>query len=230
MLGWRTPRCFARPMAARPGKSSRACDATDQGPAGSQAPGGMCLHTILLDPSDPARIFIAISAAGTFRTDDSGKTWRPINRGLRSEHILDPDAEVGHCVQRIAMHRSRPNVLFMQKHWDVMRSDDVGESWQEIQREPADRLRVRDRCSCARAGHHLCRPDQERLGALPARRKVARLPQPHGQKRVGAAHEPFVRFFACEEDLSHEPPDAALPAAVALGEEPFLIIAAIAGG
>jgi photosystem II stability/assembly factor-like uncharacterized protein len=94
--------------------------------------GGMCLHTILLDPSDPARIFIAISAAGTFRTDDAGKTWRPINHGLRSEHIPDPDAEVGHCVHRIAMHPSRPNVLFMQKHWDVMRSDDAGESWQEI--------------------------------------------------------------------------------------------------
>ena len=94
--------------------------------------GGLCLHTILLDPSDPGRIFIAISAAGAFRTDDAGKTWRPINRGLKSEHIPDPNAEVGHCVHRIAMHRSRPGVLFMQKHWDVMRSDDAGESWQEV--------------------------------------------------------------------------------------------------
>jgi photosystem II stability/assembly factor-like uncharacterized protein len=94
--------------------------------------GGMCLHTILLDPSDPERIFVAISAAGVFRTDDAGKTWRPVNRGLQSEGIPDPEAEVGHCVHRIAMHASRPNVLFMQKHWDVMRSDDSGDSWHEI--------------------------------------------------------------------------------------------------
>ncbi len=94
--------------------------------------GGMCLHTILLDPSHPDRMFIAISAAGAFRSDDEGKTWRPINRGLRSEQIPNPTAEVGHCVHRIAMHRSRPDVLFMQKHWDVMRSDDGGESWREV--------------------------------------------------------------------------------------------------
>src|SRR5438477_46627 len=94
--------------------------------------GGLCLHTIVLDPSHPERIFIAISAAGVFRSDDAGKTWQPMNRGLRSEQIPDPTAEVGHCVHRIAMHRSRPGVLFMQKHWDVMRSDDAGESWREI--------------------------------------------------------------------------------------------------
>ena len=94
--------------------------------------GGMCLHTILLDPSDPERIFVAISAAGVFRTDDAGKTWQPVNRGLQSEGIPDPNAEVGHCVHRIAMHVSRPGVLFMQKHWDVMRSDDGGGSWQEV--------------------------------------------------------------------------------------------------
>ncbi|HVA37109.1 MAG TPA: sialidase family protein [Candidatus Dormibacteraeota bacterium] len=94
--------------------------------------GGLCLHTILLDPSDAKRIFIAISAAGAFRTDDGGETWRAINRGLKSEYIPDPTAEVGHCVHRIAMHRSRPGVLFMQKHWDVMRSDDAGESWREV--------------------------------------------------------------------------------------------------
>jgi len=92
----------------------------------------MCLHTILLDPSNPDRIFIAISAAGAFRSDDAGKTWRPINRGLQSVGIPDPQAEVGHCVHRIAMHPSRPSVLFMQKHWDVMRSDNGGESWQEV--------------------------------------------------------------------------------------------------
>ena len=95
--------------------------------------GGMCLHTILLDDKNLNRIFVAISAAGVFRTDDAGKTWRPVNRGLKSQYELpDPDAEVGHCVHRIAMHPTKPNVLFMQKHWDVMRSDDAGESWHEV--------------------------------------------------------------------------------------------------
>ena len=102
------------------------------GPSWQPGAGGMCLHTIVLDPTDPERIFVAISAAGVFRTDDAGKTWRPTNRGLQSEGIPDPEAEVGHCVHRIAMHRSRPDVLFMQKHWDVTRSDDAGESWHEV--------------------------------------------------------------------------------------------------
>ena len=102
------------------------------GPHWQPGAGGMCLHTILLDPHDLARIFIAISAAGAFRTDDGGATWRPINRGLKSGTIPDPTAEVGHCVHHVAMHRSRPGVLFMQKHWDVMRSDDSGDSWHEV--------------------------------------------------------------------------------------------------
>jgi photosystem II stability/assembly factor-like uncharacterized protein len=92
----------------------------------------MCLHTIIVDPTDASRIYIAISAAGAFRTDDAGESWRAINRGLRSAQIPDPDAEVGHCVHHIAMHRSRPGVLFMQKHWDVMRSDDAGGVWREV--------------------------------------------------------------------------------------------------
>jgi len=95
--------------------------------------GGMCLHTILQDPSRPGRMYTAISAAGAFRTDDGGETWRPVTGGLKSAYELpDPDAEVGHCVHRIAMHPSRPDVLFMQKHWDVLRSDNAGESWQEV--------------------------------------------------------------------------------------------------
>jgi photosystem II stability/assembly factor-like uncharacterized protein len=95
--------------------------------------GGMCLHTILLDPANSRRIFVAISAAGAFRSDDGGQTWLPINRGLRSDFELpDPTAEVGHCVHNLAMHPSRPGVLFMQKHWDVMRSDDGGEAWREV--------------------------------------------------------------------------------------------------
>jgi hypothetical protein len=102
------------------------------GPRWQPGAGGMCLHTILIDPSDAGRLFVAISAAGAFRSDDAGQSWRPINRGLHSEHIPEPTAEVGHCVHRLAMHRSRPNVLFMQKHWDVMRSDDGGDSWREV--------------------------------------------------------------------------------------------------
>ncbi len=102
------------------------------GPSWAPGAGGMAVHTIIVDPSNPKRIFVAISAACVFRTDDGGKTWQPVNRGLRSKHIPDPTAEVGHCVHRIAMHPSRPNVLFMQKHWDVMRSDDAGESWHEV--------------------------------------------------------------------------------------------------
>ena len=102
------------------------------GPNWQPGAGGMCLHTILLDPNNPERIFIAISAAGAFRTDDAGKTWQPINQGLQSEFMPDPTAEVGHCVHRLALHRSRPDVLFMQKHWDVMRSDNAGESWYEV--------------------------------------------------------------------------------------------------
>ena len=95
--------------------------------------GGMAVHTILLDPKDANRIFIAISAAGAFRTDDGGKTWKPVNRGLKSQYELpDPAAEVGHCVHRIAMHPSRPDVLYMQKHWDVLRTDNAGEHWTEV--------------------------------------------------------------------------------------------------
>ena len=102
------------------------------GPHWAPGAGGMCLHTILIDPTNPQRIFVAISAAGAFRSDDGGQTWRPINRGLKSQGIPDPEALVGHCVHRIALHRSRPNVLFMQKHWDVMRSDDAGDTWREV--------------------------------------------------------------------------------------------------
>jgi photosystem II stability/assembly factor-like uncharacterized protein len=102
------------------------------GPKWQPGAGGMCLHTILLDPSNPDRMFIAISAAGAFRTDDGGKTWHPINRGLKSQYIPDPNAEIGFCVHRLAMHRARPNVLFMQLHWNVMRSDNAGDSWHKV--------------------------------------------------------------------------------------------------
>src|SRR5579864_6261287 len=116
------------------------------GPRWQPGAGGMCLHTILIDPTNSDRMFIAISAAGAFRTDDAGKTWKPINRGLRSPYIPEPSAEVGHCVHRIAMHRSRPNVLFMQKHWDVMRTDDAGETWRDVSGNlPGDQVIVTDK-------------------------------------------------------------------------------------
>jgi photosystem II stability/assembly factor-like uncharacterized protein len=102
------------------------------GPKWQPGAGGLCLHSIVLDRKDPKRMYIAISAAGAFRTDDGGKSWKPINKGLKSPYIPDPNAEVGHCVHHIAAHPSRPNVLFMQKHWDVMRSDDAGDSWHEV--------------------------------------------------------------------------------------------------
>ena len=102
------------------------------GPRWTPGAGGMCLHTIIIDPSDHDRMYIAISAAGTFRTEDGGQSWTPINKGLHSQYIPDPTAEVGHCVHHVAMHPSRPRTLFMQKHWDVMRSDDAGDSWREV--------------------------------------------------------------------------------------------------
>jgi photosystem II stability/assembly factor-like uncharacterized protein len=102
------------------------------GPKWQPGAGGMGLHTIILDPSNPQRMFIAISAAGAFRTDDGGATWKPINQGLRSQYIPDPNAEVGHCVHHVAMSPKRPGVLYMQKHWDVMRSDNAGDLWTEV--------------------------------------------------------------------------------------------------
>ncbi|HVB87081.1 MAG TPA: exo-alpha-sialidase [Candidatus Dormibacteraeota bacterium] len=102
------------------------------GPKWSPGAGGMGLHSILLDARNSQRMYIAISAAGAFRTDDGGKTWKPINKGLRSNYIPDPDAEIGHCVHHIALHPSRPDVVFMQKHWDVMRTDNAGDQWTEV--------------------------------------------------------------------------------------------------
>lgn len=95
--------------------------------------GGLCLHTIVLDPDVAGRMWVAISAAGVFRSDDAGETWHPSNKGLMSQGVLaDPDVEVGHCVHRIALSPGRPGLMFMQKHWDVMRSDDGGGTWTEV--------------------------------------------------------------------------------------------------
>ena len=323
----------------------------DSGPSWQPGAGGMCLHTILLDPSAPGRMFAAISAAGAFRSDDDGQTWRPINQGLQSEGIPDPDAEVGHCVHRLAMHPSRPGVLFMQKHWDVMRSDNAGESWREVSGNlptdfgfpidvhahepdtiyvvpitsdaqhfpPEGKLRVyrsrtggddweplttgpaagallRQRAPrrdgrrlhgrVRRVLRHHRRPGlrlgrlRGQLGAdrpgppggpvrrgpdaamirvvLPAHLRV--LARIDGEVRLDVAdpvtqrtvldaleasypvlrgtirghdsgpRRAFIRFFACEQDLSHQPPDDPLPPAVAAGTEPYLIVGAMAGG
>jgi hypothetical protein len=94
--------------------------------------GGLGLHTILLDPSNPQRIYVAISAAGAFRTDDGGATWKPINRGLKSKYLPDPNAEIGYCVHNLALHPTRPDVVFMQLHWNVMRTDNAGDLWNNI--------------------------------------------------------------------------------------------------
>jgi hypothetical protein len=102
------------------------------GPSWQPGAGGMCLHTIIVSPADQERITVAISSAGVFRSDDGGQSWDPKNRGLQSEGIPDPDAEVGHCVHRLAMHPEHPDVLYMQKHWDVMRSVDAGDTWVEV--------------------------------------------------------------------------------------------------
>ena len=132
------------------------------GPKWQPGAGGMCLHTIILDPGNPQRIFIAISAAGAFRTDDGGKTWKPINRGLNSQYIPDPNAEVGHCVHHIAMHPSRPGRAL---HAETLGRDALGRCRRQLarsQREPADRFRLRDRRARARAGDDLRRSHQER--------------------------------------------------------------------
>ena len=314
--------------------------------------GGMAVHTILLDPKNAKRIYVAISAGGCFRTDDGGKTWKPINRGLKSNFELpDPDAEVGHCVHRIALHPSRPDVLFMQKHWDVLRTDNAGEQWTEVSGNlpsdfgfpidvhahepetifvvpiksdsehfpPDGKLRVyrsktggneweplterpaakgllreraarRDGGGFARPVRHLFRHDGRtglwlgqrrqfvespssaicrrffRRGANPAMIRVVlpfhlrNLARVDGEVQLEVAapvtmravldaletrypvlrgtirdhgtlkRRPFVRFFACKEDLSLEPPETPLPDAVVSGVEPFLIVGAMAGG
>jgi photosystem II stability/assembly factor-like uncharacterized protein len=104
----------------------------DSGQHWQPGAGGLCLHTIIQSPADPNRLYIAISAAGAFRTDDGGETWKPINKGLKSDYIPDPDAEYGHCVHNLAIHPGRPDTVFMQKHWDVMRTDNAGDLWHEV--------------------------------------------------------------------------------------------------
>src|SRR5258708_12048113 len=95
----------------------------------------MCVHTIVLDPKNPGRIFIAISPAGVFRSDDAGKTWKPVNQGLKSPWDLpDPQAEVVHYVHQIDLHPSHPNTFIIQQHSMVMPSVNPVESWSAVTR------------------------------------------------------------------------------------------------
>ena len=96
--------------------------------------GGLCLHTILPDPTNPERLFVAISTGGVYRTDDGGKNWQPRNKGIRAK-FLPPDQqypEWGQCVHKVVRHPSNPNRMFLQHHWGVYRSDNSGDSWDDI--------------------------------------------------------------------------------------------------
>ena len=162
---------------------------TESGPHWQPGAGGLCLHTILLDPTNPDRIVIAISAAGAFRSDDAGKTWKPINKGLHSKFLPNPNAEVGHCVHHIAMNPRTPNTLFMQKHWDVLRSDDAGDHWTKISGNLPTDFGFAIDVHRPPARNRLRRPHQVRLRALPPRRQAASLPQQIRRQRVGAPHQ-----------------------------------------
>jgi hypothetical protein len=94
--------------------------------------GGLCLHTILPDPSDPKRMYVAISAGGCYRTDDGGMSWSPYNKNVRADFMPDKFPEYGQCVHKMALHPSRPQVLYQQNHCGVYRSDDSGENWIDI--------------------------------------------------------------------------------------------------
>jgi len=94
--------------------------------------GGLCLHSVVCDPTDRRRMLVAISTGGVYRTDDGGKSWRPRNVGVRAEFLPDKYPEFGQCVHKVVHHRSRPERLFLQNHWGLYRSDDWGDSWQDI--------------------------------------------------------------------------------------------------
>lgn len=94
--------------------------------------GGLCLHTIMPDPENSDRIYIAISTGGCYRTDDGGNTWAPFNKNVRADFLPDPYPEYGQCVHKMAIHPQNPQVLFQQNHCGVYRSDDQGENWIDI--------------------------------------------------------------------------------------------------
>lgn len=101
-------------------------------PRSAPGNGGLCLHTILPDPTNHERMYVAVSAGGTYRTEDGGRTWRACNRGIRVEFMPEKYPEFGQCVHKIVMHPSRPERLFLQHHWGLYRSDDAAENWKDI--------------------------------------------------------------------------------------------------
>lgn len=96
--------------------------------------GGLCLHTVLPDPTNRARMWIAISTAGVYRTEDDGRSWTPRNKGIRAEFLPDKHPEFGQCVHKVVQHPARPDTLFAQNHWGLYRSDDGGDLWRDIAR------------------------------------------------------------------------------------------------
>jgi hypothetical protein len=94
--------------------------------------GGLCLHTILLDPSDAQRVRIAVSTAGMYVTEDGGATWRPSNKGVRAEFLPDKHPEFGQCVHKVAQSKAKPERMFLQNHWGLYRTDDRGETWVDV--------------------------------------------------------------------------------------------------
>jgi photosystem II stability/assembly factor-like uncharacterized protein len=101
--------------------------------------GGLCLHTILPDAGDPKRMFVAISTGGVYRTDDGGQSWQARNQGVRVQFMPDKYPEFGQCVHKVVAHPSRPERLFLQNHWGLYRSENGGDSWQDIARNvPSD--------------------------------------------------------------------------------------------
>ena len=94
--------------------------------------GGLCLHTVLLDPADEKRIRIAVSTGGMYVTEDGGATWRPSNRGVRAEFLPDKHPEFGQCVHKVVQSKAKPERMYLQNHWGLYRSDDRGETWSDI--------------------------------------------------------------------------------------------------
>jgi len=94
--------------------------------------GGLCLHTILPDPRDPGRIAIAVSTGGVYRSDDGGRSWEVKNKGVRAEFLPDKYPEFGQCVHKVVQHPSRPERLFLQNHWGLYRSENAGDSWEDV--------------------------------------------------------------------------------------------------